>query len=475
LAFAPGGTIYAWTFTGSEVNVAEISGTNGPTTPTVTTLPGLQLSNLGLLAGGTGAGTYLIGTPFVDDATVGLNEVDLTTSPPTLATGLTTKAGANYLTIGTDGCIYGSQGPTVFRITDTAGDCTYSSALASPSIALTPTSVSPNPAKGTSQTFNASIHYATPPAGTPIVFSVAGANPQVQQVTANASGQASFSYIAKNEGVDTITASTTVSSTALTSNEAVVTWGAGSDTTLVSLNQSPKGAVPGQKVNLIASLTDVSQNPAAAVSGQTIDFSVGGQNCNAATNAQGIATCPITVSGAGFETLTASFAGTGDLLASNASTGFNVLVTAPTPTATATATATATLTPTPTATPTPVVGKLKISPKKLNFGSVDIGASPIKSVKIINAGKVKKKKVPLPILIEMESGSSNPFTVTQDCDDKDLGPKSKGVAAGSCEVSVEFTPTAAMKYSGTLVIDTNLEPMPDRSVKLEGSGKEPKK
>ena len=41
-------------------NVAEISGTNGPTTPTVTTLPGLQLANLGLLAGGTGAGTYLI-------------------------------------------------------------------------------------------------------------------------------------------------------------------------------------------------------------------------------------------------------------------------------------------------------------------------------------------------------------------------------------------------------------------------------
>ena len=111
----------------------------------------------------------------------------------------------------------------------------------------------------------------------------------------------------------------------------------------------------------------------------------------------------------------------------------------------------------------------------MNFGSVDIGASPIKSVKIINAGKVKKKKVPLPILIEMESGASNPFTVTQDCDDKDLGPKSKGVAAGSCEVSVEFAPTAAMKYSGTLVIDTNLEPMPDRSVKLEGSGKEPKK
>jgi len=32
-----------------------------------------------------------------------------------------------------------------------------------------------------------------------------------------------------------------------------------------------------------------------------------------------------------------------------------------------------------------------------------------------------------------------------------------------------------MKYNGTLVIDTNLEPIADRSVKLEGRGKAPKK
>jgi hypothetical protein len=475
VAFAPGGTIYAWTFTGSEVNVAEISGTNGPTTPTVSTLPGLQLANLGLLAGGSGAGTYLIGTPFVDGATVGINEVDLTASPPTLATALTTKAGANFLTIGTDGCIYGSQGPTVFRITDTAGDCTYASALTSPSIALTPTSVSPNPAKGTSQTFNASIHYATPPTGTPVLFAVAGANPQLQLVTTNASGQASFTYTSVNQGLDTITASANVSGTTLTSNEAVVTWGAGSDTTFVSLNQSPQGAVPGQMVNLIASLTDVSQKPATALSGQTIDFSVGGQNCNGPTNAQGIATCQVTVSGAGMETLTASFAGTGDLLASNASTGFNVFVTTATPTATATATATATRTATPTATPTPVVGKLKVSPKRLDFGDVEVGSNKTKDVKVINAGTVKKKKVPLPILIEMENGVTSPFSVTQACDDDDLPPKSKGVKPGSCEVGVTFAPTAAMKYSGTLMIIDNLEPTFERSVKLEGIGKEPKK
>jgi hypothetical protein len=473
LAFAPGGTIYAWIFTGSEVNVAQISGTNGPTPPTVTTLPGLQLSNLGLLAGGIGAGTYLIGTPFVDGVTVGINQVDLTTSPPTLATALTTNTGANFLTIGTDGCIYASQGPTVFRITDTAGDCTYASTLASPSIALSPTSVSPNPAQGTSQTFNASIHYATPPAGTHVLFSISGANPQIKQATTNASGQASFSYVAAHQGLDTITAMTTISGTPLTSNQAVVTWAAGSDTTFVSLNQSPKGAAPGQMINLIGSLTDVSQNPNTPISGQTVNFSVGGQTCNAPTNAQGIATCAITASGAGIETLSATFAGTAGLLASNASDGFNVVAppVAATPTATPTATATATATVTPTATPTPVAGKLKITPKRLNFGNVTVGSSPTKSVTITNAGKAKKKKHPLPILIEMETGVTSPFSLTQHCDDDDLTPRSKGMPLDSCTVSVTFTPKAKIKYSGTLVIDTNLVSKPDRSVKLSGTGK----
>jgi hypothetical protein len=268
-----------------------------------------------------------------------------------------------------------------------------------------------------------------------------------------------------------VTATTTIDSNVVTSSPALVTWGAGSDVTFMSLNQSPKGAIQGQTVNLIASLTDVSQNPATVLSGQTINFSVGSQHCTGATNAQGIATCEITAGGTGTETLSASFAGTGSLVASSASDGFNVVTNPATPTPTATATATAT----PTATPTPVVGKLKISPTTLNFGDVDVGSNKVKDLKITNAGKVKKKKVPLPVLIEMESGATNPFSVTQSCDDDDLGPKSKGVKAGSCEVAVTFAPTAAMKYKGTLTIDTNLETKPDRTVKLEGTGKEPKK
>jgi len=104
-----------------------------------------------------------------------------------------------------------------------------------------------------------------------------------------------------------------------------------------------------------------------------------------------------------------------------------------------------------------------------------VGSSDTREVKITNAGKVKKKHVPLPILIEMESGVTSPFSITQDCDDDDLGPKSKRVPPGSCKVAVEFAPTAAIKYKGRLIINDNLEPTPEKSVKLEGTGKEPKK
>ena len=145
-----------------------------------------------------------------------------------------------------------------------------------------------------------------------------------------------------------------------------------------------------------------------------------------------------------------------------------------TATTTATSTATATQTATPTATPTPVVGKLKISPKSLNFGTVDTDATKTKTVTITNAGKVTKKNTPLPILIVMESGVASPFSITQTCDDEELGPKAKHVAPGSCEVSVMFAPTAAIEYNGTLVIQDNLEPNLENTVKLKGKGKTPR-
>jgi len=233
--------------------------------------------------------------------------------------------------------------------------------------------------------------------------------------------------------------------------------------TLLTLNQSPTSTVPDQTVTVTANLTDVSANLQVALAGQSVNFTIGAPGCGATTDSNGIATCQITPSGTGLMTLSANFAGTSHYNPSSDSKGFIVFVPpVATATATATAAATATATATPKATPTPVTGKLKVSPKALNFGTIETGANKTKWVKITNAGKVIKKKkktiTPLPILIETESGVPSPFSLTRTCNDEDLGPKSKGVPPGSCEVWVKFAPTAPGKYTGTMRIVDNLEP-----------------
>jgi sugar lactone lactonase YvrE len=139
-----------------------------------------------------------------------------------------------------------------------------------------------------------------------------------------------------------------------------------------------------------------------------------------------------------------------------------------TPTATATATPTATATATPTATPTPVAGKLKISPKSLNFGTVPTNSSSTKMVKVTNAGKVTKKKHPLPILVEMETATPSVFKVQTQCTNDDLAPQA------SCQIAVKFTPTDPIKYTGTMTIIDNLGPSLMQAVKLSGKGQTPK-
>ena len=151
-----------------------------------------------------------------------------------------------------------------------------------------------------------------------------------------------------------------------------------------------------------------------------------------------------------------------------------------TPTATATATSTATPTSTATATPsamvTPVAGKLRVSPKKLKFGTVTVNNPVIKTVTVTNTGKTSKKNHPLPITIEMESTSGSPmpspFSVTTQCSEQ-LLPHGKGVPKPEtmCKVGVQFKPTQAVPYSGTLTIVDNLAPSEMQTVQLTGKGK----
>ncbi len=365
LAFAPSGTLYAWAFTGLNGSgipaIAEISGTNGPATPTVSFLPNNQLAGLGLLARGVqnnGDAESLFLNPFnaALNETVGTTALDLTTSPPATSATLVNKTGTNTMAFGPDGCIYAAQPDNVYRITDTNGDCNYAVASQPASLYLSPVTISPNPSQGNTETFTATVHYGSVPDGTAVLLTVNGANKLVLQANTSG-GVASFSYVGQHQGVDNLNASATVDGAPVTSNQSVVTWGPGTHSTAVTLNLSPTTGSTGQPVTLVANLTDISQSPVVALSGRQISFTLGSTGCSGATDSKGNASCQVTPTGAGVMTMTATFAGvSGQFNPSSDSKFFNLVsppvIPTPVPTATPTLRPTASPTASPTAQPT---------------------------------------------------------------------------------------------------------------------------
>ena len=82
--------------------IAQISGTDGPMTPTVSILPNFQVAALGVLANGTqanGDAEYLFLNPFdaTTNSSLGIGTADLTTNPPSAGVTLATGSGANNL------------------------------------------------------------------------------------------------------------------------------------------------------------------------------------------------------------------------------------------------------------------------------------------------------------------------------------------------------------------------------------------
>ncbi len=438
IAFSPSGDMYIWD-NGQGVMV---TATNGPNPPVVTPIAGLGQSFLGMQAYGTatnGGAQFLIANFPADTSTTPnspptISVFDLTTATPTISTPLLTNGGtnggANNMTTGPGGCIYMAQGVAVWKITDSTGGCDYFQTLS-----LTPSQLSTNPAQGSSVSLTAQFHNLSVPDGTPVTLKVSGANQRLLESN-TAGGAASFSYTGAYQGIDTIVATATLNGASINSNTAVYTWGPGTDLTFLSLNQSPTSSVVSQAVTLTSNLTDVSQKPAVALSGQQVNFSLGGSDCQGTTDTNGNATCQVTPSNTGVTTLSANFAGASQYNASSDSRTFNVL---------------------PTPTIPPVAGKLKISPSRLNFGSVDLGSSKVDTLKITNAGKTTKKSKALPIVIEMESVTPSAFAITTSCEEQ-LAPGAKGVRPGTCNVQVKFTPGAAMKFSGSLKIMDNVDP-----------------
>ena len=187
-----------------------------------------------------------------------------------------------------------------------------------------------------SQTFIAQFHNVDAPAGTPVSFSVTGANPQGQIGNTDASGTSSFTYTAAHAGTDTIKASSTVGVVNVSSNQAVVTWGSGSHVTFISLNNSPTTGFADQSVSLSATLFDESVTPPSSLSGQQLTLAIDSSSCIATTNSNGVGSCSVTAGAGGSSTLSASFAGAAGYDPSSASEGFKVVAsvatTATTPT-----------------------------------------------------------------------------------------------------------------------------------------------
>jgi hypothetical protein len=325
MAFAPNGTLYAVSgyYHSITAPVEAVSGTNAATV-TVTTVTGIT-SDFAVAIGATnadGSAQSLIVEPAGT-----LSEVPIANPGAAVVLG---TGGPGVGVTGPDGCLYSAHYDTVYRLSNSDGTCAFAPTSPAPAIKLTPASVTPNPAQGSSQTFTATLANVSPASGVPVYFYVAGANPQTALVDTDANGVATFSYTAAQAGNDFVTAQATGNSTALASNTVKVTWVAGKHVTFLGLNTSPQGGTVNVPVTVVASLADASMTPAAVIAGQSVTFTLGGGTCTATTSSTGIAACALTPAQAGAATLTAAFAGTSTQTASSASATFNVSV-APTP------------------------------------------------------------------------------------------------------------------------------------------------
>jgi len=325
LAFSPDGTLYAVTGYNNVEQVVKIGGTNTPSPPTMTTLSGI--SSFFCLTMGQAQASGAAKSLIVCNSN-GVELVDITTNPFTHTT-LISSGSAGSGTIGPDGCLYTTGQDTVYKLSPSSGGCNFLSTNPSPTLTLTPASATPT--QGAMQSLTATFKNVTVPAGTPVLFTIAGANSTLRLAATDASGAATVTYVGTFAGTDGIVASGPAGASTLVSNPASIAWGVGKHVALVNLTTSPSGGTAGQSVTLRATLSDLSVNPVAPISGATIHFVLGSQSCNGVTDANGLATCSVTPPTPAQLVLTASYAGSSSYTAAFASQGFSMVAAAGSP------------------------------------------------------------------------------------------------------------------------------------------------
>ena len=325
ITFAPDGTLYA--ANESSGVVYSITGTNSAT-------PGVATA-IATIAGADGI--TLVTNPadaslpyVIVNANSGeIIKIDQTTSPATLTTIYSGGSRGDFVTVGPDGCMYATQTDRVIRITNADGTCDFQPVSVTPQVHLV-ADFSGAPQQGGTVSFTASLQNVANPAGTPIELAVSGANGGVHEGIADANGNVTLSYQGVYPGADQVAAGAMLPGLFIVSSPLDVNWAAGAHTTFIGLNDNPALVAANQPLALTANLLDVSANPEAPLASQTVELSLDGQGCSAATDSTGTASCTVTPITTGVATLSAAFAGGTHYVAAAATRRIDVLTPPPT-------------------------------------------------------------------------------------------------------------------------------------------------
>jgi hypothetical protein len=319
VVFAPNGTMYVVNnYTGAG-NIIQVAGTNASSPPAMTTLSGISSDfwmTMGEVLPNGAAKSLLVHN---NNA---LKLVDITTNPFTTTVLANGSLGSG--TIGPDGCLYAEASDTILKLAPTAGPCAFAST--NPAPALTLSAATSTPSQGTADTLTAKFVNISVPAGTPVTFQINGVNNQLKLANTDATGTATVSVLGGLAGVDFAQAVASVGNNALTSPTLQLTWSSGRHVSVTTVNLSPQAGAPGAQVTLVASLSDISVSPAAPIAGVSVVLGIGNQTCTATTDGQGNAHCGVTAPASGTgPSVTATFAGTAQFIASSASQPFRLV------------------------------------------------------------------------------------------------------------------------------------------------------
>jgi hypothetical protein len=304
-----------------------IAGTN-QTQPASVASTGIAC-DFSALASGTnpsgGAQALLVGTQHTGGQTSSIAAFDLTVTPAVFSgtTLVQTDVGGQKI-LGPDGCVYLSGSGAVYKLTNADGSCPLSGLAPNPSIVLTPENTPATAAQGTTQLFDVRFPHSSLPAGTPVTYSVTGANTLQHVAFVGFGNDAIVGYAGVDAGVDRLVAYATIGGNIVASNPVAVTWTAGKHTTALSLNDAPSAANRGSTVALTATLLDLSITPPAPVVGANLTFTLTGQSCSGVTDANGTAACGLVAENTSKCALSVDYAGDATHLAANQTQ--NVLV-----------------------------------------------------------------------------------------------------------------------------------------------------